>query len=742
MINRIIPASFLCLLLVELVVSQCGAELVWWDGTREPGSTPPGKLLSDNIGYYGECVLSGVEYTYDTEPDVRPDKPKFERDRPGRLLLDGSPAQGVSRNGPIVVVFDFKRNCTFSEVGICTTSRSLSVELEVADKPGEYTTVYKQKVTLERPVSASTMHHFTDHIDRYPGAAMHRIRLPEKPKGQYLRLSVAAPKATSLTEVIAWGDAEVTQENPEHINPIAKPLAPQKWCEFSIPGIEKTGIVYNEYADWKSRIGEAGKLRAVWSQLSTWQNLSDTAIMPDKTEVNRPVKLVMARNETECAAVAFTNISWPDTIETTVKLGEFRRVSDGKPAPGIRGKLRAAGAIPSSIFGVVIGPLFEPDNIPALNVLKRYTTNTEGIHGFPNLNVPGMTSAILWLSVTTDGVEPGVYEADLSCSEPKTEPLTILAEVLDVTLPESFAWVVSYSTYTRMFPFEYGDRLEREAAYRSDIGLNVYHGFPEPGTVMEAARKHGNAVYGVICAPDKYRKMDLTDQEIHEIEAGVKQTVKRARELGLSYDEWYIELWDEPTKEALEAYENICEIMHRVDPNVRIYCNPMSYEIGKWYNKHIAVSCPKFSPRWVDGPEAKALFHQPRWTNGYYVVATNSAKGERTYVLERYRRFAWESMSRGWNGWGWFAYYQSVGDPWNDFDSECPDFLVAYPGPRGPIPTRHSEVAREAYEDYCLIDLLRQQGKTREVERLMEAYKDGVPLTDLRLRALRAAARK
>jgi hypothetical protein len=320
--------------------------------------------------------------------------------------------------------------------------------------------------------------------------------------------------------------------------------------------------------------------------------------------------------------------------------------------------------------------------------------------------------------------------------------MKIRAQVLEVTLPKSFAYVVSYSTYTRMFPFEYGDRLDREAAYRNDVHLNVHHGFPEPGTVMEAARKYGNALYGVYVGGDKYRKPGLTQAEIGEIEDGTRRAVARAKELGLRYDEWYVEMWDEPVAEAMKAYEPVCKLIHKVDPNVRIYCNPMTADIGDWYNKEIAVSVPCFKGSRMDLPEWKRLFSAPRWINGFYVVATNSAKGERTYVLERYRRFAWESMIRGWNGWGWFAYYQPVGDPWNDFDSECPDFLVAYPGPRGPIPTRHSEVAREGYEDYCLIDLLKQQGKKREVDSLMKAYKNGTPLTDLRLRALKAAARK
>jgi hypothetical protein len=726
-----------------VVLSTAGhSDLIWWDGTRDAGNAPPGKLLSDNVGYYGDCVRTGVDYTYEAQPDVRPDVPKFERDRPGRALLDGNPRDGVARKGPLAVMLDFKRGCTFAEIDLCTMSPKLSVKLETAVKPGEWKMVHESQVVLRHPTRPGTMHHFSDYIDAHPGAMMQRIPLPEKPQGRYLRVSVESDGNTNLSEVVAWGDAEVTAENPEQFNPVLKTKEPLKWCQFSIPGIDKMGIVFNEFNDWKQRIGGANKLKAVWSQVSTWDGITEKPILPDRDKINKPVQLVMARNETECAAIALTNIQWPDKLETEVKLGEFHRVGDSKPVPEIKGKLRVAGAIPSSIFGVVLGPLLESDNMPSLGILKHYLTNADGIHDFPKLTLPEMTAAVMWLSVTTDGVQPGVYEAELSCSTPETQPLKIRAQVLDVTLPRSFAWVGTYSTYSRQFPFEYSDRVEREAEYHHSIGISAYDGFPAPGTVMAAAHKLGGTVHGVIPLPDRYLGPELSEANIREIDDITKATVARAKELGLKYDEWYIELWDEPDEKKMAAYEKVCKQIHKADPNVRIYANPMTNKIGDWYNKEVAVSIPNFKGSRMDLPEWKRVFSAPRWINAYYVVATNSAKGERTYCLERYRRFAWEAMIRGYNGWGWFAYYQPCGDPWNDLDSECPDFEVVYPGPRGPIASRASEVAREGYEDYCLIELLKQQGKKRDVDALMKAYKNDVPLTELHLRALKAAARR
>ena len=58
------------------------AELIWWDGTRSPGDTAPGKLLSDNEDYWAEVVLTGITYQYETAPDRPSDNRK---DRLGYL---------------------------------------------------------------------------------------------------------------------------------------------------------------------------------------------------------------------------------------------------------------------------------------------------------------------------------------------------------------------------------------------------------------------------------------------------------------------------------------------------------------------------------------------------------------------------------------------------------------------------------------------------------------------------------
>ena len=728
---------------LALLASTAHSDLVWFDGSREPGYTPPGRLISDNLGYYGDCVLTGVQYRYESAPDAPSDKRPDQSSAPSRRLLDGrigvhggDNGGGVGRQGPLVVTFDFTRTCTFNEIDVCSVSRKVALKLECAsDSTENWRTAFEQQLADS------------------PDSILHRIQLPETPTARCLRLTIEGEGITHLDEVLAWGDAEVTPGNPEAIAPLMRTLPVLDYCAFSIPGVDKTGIVFGEFRVWQREIGGLAKLPAVWSQVSTWGSISHQPVRPPKNKLNRSVHLTMARNETECATLALTNTGYPDPVELEVRLSGFHRVSDGTPAPKVKGKLRAMATIPSSIFGVVLGPLLEPNNMPGLSVLKHYTTNADSIYGFPRVKLPRMSSAVLWLSVTTEGAEPGTYEATLSC--PNGPGIKVRIQVLDVTLPNAFAWIICYSHRTDMFPFIYDDRLKREADYRESLHLDVWHGFPDTGSLAEVARrKVGGGSYLVWGVPHKIealrktgRNVELSESDRQDIRAYALGLTKKANALGLDYDQWSVEFWDEPGRTNIDLYGAIAAEVKQADPKIRIYCNPTTTDLPEWYNRLIDVSVPHYKGG-LEDPKAQRFFSAPRLVDAYYRVCTNSAKGERAPSVELYRELAWNSIVRGWNGWGFYAYYGPRGDPWDDFDwveangQTSPDFVMVYPGPRGPIPTRQSEAVREGYEDYCLITLLRQHGKKAEVDAIVRDFKRGVPMTELRLRALKAAARR
>ena len=124
-----------------LTVGSVKAEPICWnDGVWDDSGAPKGVLLSDNEGWWGRCVFTGVTYSYETEPRSPQDILGGEKTLFGRRLLDGDKPRGwhrpvgVTAKSPLVVVFDFKRPCSFSEIDLISEKTvSASALLEVSD---------------------------------------------------------------------------------------------------------------------------------------------------------------------------------------------------------------------------------------------------------------------------------------------------------------------------------------------------------------------------------------------------------------------------------------------------------------------------------------------------------------------------------------------------------------------------------------------------------------------------------
>lgn len=741
------------------------ADRLWWDGSRDGENAPPGKLLSDNVGYWGDVVLTDVEYHYETAPDSPRDIWRDDATRFGRRLLDGVPIGdwhvpvGLT-HGPLVTVFDFKRQCAFNEVDVVTQSNKVALKIECADAASG-----PWRVVFERSLEACPDKNF----QRVPLAAQPLLRA----SGRWLRLSVQAANTTYLNEVLVWGDAEVSPATPEAFKPVA-PLPVANAIAFpSIPGIDKSSLSDAQFRDWQRAIGAAARLPVVWSSVPTWDSITTRPILPTTQPSALPASLVMARNETECAALALTNTSMLNPATGAVALSEFHRIGGayGKNqksrASGLNGDLKVMGAMPSRSFGVNLGPLLSADNMPGSSLLQRYLTNGAGIQDFPRLTLSPAGSAVLWLSVTSQAAEPGIYAATLSYQDKsgRNVPQTVRVEVLDVTLPQPFVWMQTWSDTTSMFPFVYGDRATREVGYKQSLGVTVWNSLPTPGSNAALARQHGRALYQVFALPMEYvnkgynnqiKPEDITAKDEAAITDYVHALVKQTKALGLSYDDWYGELWDEPGRNA-PLFGALARIIKQADPQVRLYINPIFWTgngvdddatvykaLNPWFNANIDVSVPA-ELLLQDHPQSYRLFAAPRRVRAFYNVTTHVTEGEQAAHVERHRRFAWEAFKRGWNGWGFYSYYAPRGNPWDDFDEDASDYLMVYPGPRGPIPTRAAESVREGWEDYRLLTLLQQRAAKEpqvraELAAIFKAYAANEPLGALRLRALRAAA--
>jgi hypothetical protein len=728
------------------------ADLIWWDGSRDSAVGPPGKLLSDNEGYWGECVLTGVDYTYETAPDNPADVYREDAKRFGRRLLDGRPEGnwwvpvGTAR-GPLVAVFDFKRQCTFSEVDLCTRSRQTAVLLQIrGDQAGAWQTI------TQRSGSES------------PDASFHRFRLPARPRGRYLRVSVEATGITYLDEVIAWGDAQISAAQPEAYRPTVPTPVASEIAFSSIPGIQKTAFSDARFWDWQARLGAWSKQPAVWSRTATWDSISHAPLLPAAGSICRVVQRTIPRNATYNLALALTSTTSLNPTTFTLSVGRFHRPGGSAPIPGLTGEIRVAGAIGSRYYGANLGPLFGAGDVLPASLMQRYLTNGAGIAGFPRVTLSPAGSAVFWLSVTSAGVKPGVYEAHVTCTP--GPPLTVRVEVLDVTLPRPRVWLQTWSDGTTMFPFVYADRAEQEVKYKQSLGVTVWTGWPLPGSPAGLAHRQGTTIHDIWGIGDYGHRLyggaidadKLTGEDEAKIASLIRGHVAQARALGLGYDDWYVQLTDEPGKSNSRAFGALARLIRKVDPRVRTYCNPsfwngtgvepdavVSAALGSWYREAVDISAPIYLLL-RDRPKSLELFDAPRSVRAFYTVSTQSAKSERAEQLDSYTRQAWDAFKRGWNGWGFYSYYAPRGNPWNDMDAEwltgedLPDYLMVYPGPHGPIPTRQSEAVRQGWQDYCLLTLLQRQGRKRELQAILSDYDRGVSPEALRLRALRVAA--
>ncbi len=760
------PRRLTAILFIACLAFTATAGRIWFDGSTDDVDTTPGLLLSDNEDYWGDVILTGVTYTYEVPPDKPADDRPNRAGGVGRTLLNGNQGSGkigrvgLSGDRPLVVIFDFKRSCDFTEWDIVSTSRRLSITLDLRENE----TDPWQSV-------------FSRGLDECPDRELHRLVFAERQKGRFARLTVQAPKLTELSEVVAWGDAVVDEAAPEEIVPTARGQYPVGIAYPTITGIAKTSLSDREAYYWvRSLTPEQRAQQAVWSRVPTWDAISDRPIAPASSDINQPIHIVMTRNETEAVAVALKNtlVDSPRIVEPTLAAP---LAEGGAPAPDVTATLGVFGVIGDRGFGNNLGPIFTADNLLGPSLMQRYLLNGRDISSFPTVTLPPSGSAIFWLSFSTRNAAPGSYVGSIGIADGERLPITI--EVLDVTLPNAFAHVKTYSANrTRQFPFEFSDRAEREIAYGLDSGITDWGRLPESDwpILRRLASDRGMRLLSGLrhLCPGKYvhnvytgnwtSAEDLPENAAEEIAEHVRQVVAEAQARGLDFDEWYGSTGDEPGARNIAGVGAICRLIKAADPRVNIYVNPCfwtGYDNGgttedaivhaglaDWYADTVDISMPLFLLL-RDHPSSWSHFSSPRLVNSYYYVSGHLDRAESALEIQKYRRMAWDSLALGFNGWAFYSWYSPRASAWNHFDRNPPghglrepsDYQMLYPGPRGLIPTRHSESLREGYEDWRLIHLLQASEGDTTLAPILQAYRAGTPPLQLRQQALQALSR-
>lgn len=738
----------------------------WLDGSYDPTPEPPGLLLSDNEEYWGPVVRTGVTYHYQVPPDQPADDRPNRMGGTGRALLNGNQGLhgtigevGLSGGRPLVVIFDFQRACVFSEWNVLSPSGQVAVRLEMRQGEDE---PWRQVFDRSR--------------EACPEQTFHRIALPERPVGRWVRLTVQGESLTRLREVWAWGAGVADDPTPEQIVPVASGQFPVGVAYPTVTGIAKSSVSDRESFNWvQSLAPEHRSEPAVWAPVPTWESITHRPVLPEPETIQQPIHLQMARNETEGVALVLRNTLVDSPRDLQVVVGDLIGPS-GTTDSQAEIRLGVFGVIGDRGFGNNLGPILTADNLPGASLLQQYLLNGAEIAEFPRLRLPPSGGAVLWLSVSMRDAMPGRYRTQVGVLG--GEPIPVTVDVLDVTLPTPFAHIKTYSTNrTGQFPFETAGHAERDIAYALDSGINDW-GRVSPADqqrIRQMADQRGIRLFSSMgfLAPRSFidhvysgrwtRTEDFPDDAAEQIAARVREVVQQARDAGLDYDQWYGSVGDEPGERNIRGVAALCRWIKQADPQVQIYVNPCYWTgfdhggvaddavvaagLADWYDQWVDISMPLVLLL-ENRPEAWKHFVTPRKVNSYYYVSGHLDRSEDGREIQKYRRMAWDSFGWGFNGWAFYSWYSPRASAWNHFDRnpageglrEPSDYQMVYPGPRGVIPTRHSEALREGWEDWRLLHLLRDQGQDAALAELLAEYEGGIAPHTLRDRALRLAA--
>lgn len=740
--------------LLACTTGLCATEpILWSDGKVDVSGAPQGKLLSDNAGYWGDAVLTGVTYSYVTAPDNPADCAGSDKNTFGRRLLDGA-VQGNwhipvgSSRQPLTVTFDFKRPCEFTEVSVFASR----------------TPVHRIKLEL-----SADQERWNEVLDGDGKDGFSRIRLSGENHGRYLRMTFQSTdnSLTYLDEVLVWGDAVTSDEFPEAIRPVSVPELGKDAFQ-SLRGVKETTFGLKGFETYRKKLGPAAKSPVIWG-LSA-QSTPSAPVLPMP---GAQLEMLMSRSETESVYLTLTNPSPVNTSLIEVEAFELAgfemeiRVGGVLPVNRPTRKLTAKEKLDLFITGNV-PPDAEPENsmqalpffrygseLPA-NLMRSYLANAESIHAFPRLTLKPGESAIMMFRLKSLNPAPGSYQASLSArtSDGVTAKLPVNIQVVNLTLPEVPLWIRAWGPLTTVFPFETSSRIDNDVKFMRELGANIMYGFPEPGSKMELFRKTGKTFFRVRALPRGYSqkaiKGELTPDTIsaeqkQEITTHIKELVKQARSFQIPYDEWFVELWDEPGEKNAAIFGALCKIIKAVDPKVNIYMNPCFWRPGfppqqvivdhlkPYYNDMIDISCP-IRNLVRDNLTTRELWTKPRLVNASYLHPARRAG----------RHISYHSFRYGMNGWGYYCYFAPRGNPWDIMTWKHLSYAyqMVFPTHSGVVITPIYETMREGIEDYKLLTALKQQGKTALLQELLSVQgKKNPDYKALRDKALKTFAK-
>ncbi|MCX7705317.1 MAG: hypothetical protein N2115_03545 [bacterium] len=214
----------------------------------------------------------------------------------------------------------------------------------------------------------------------------------------------------------------------------------------------------------------------------------------------------------------------------------------------------------------------------------------------PDITVPPLNVAGLWITVNTNGLPSGNYSGKISISGKNIESYEIVLNVRVANFRIKPERPVLIDGWTRPHEGE---------AYMKDFvehGMNVW-----PGDITKEEMKK----WGI-------RQVRLSAWSADR----AKQFVDHVKSLNLDYEDYFVGVMDEPggkTETELKPYIDIAKAIKQVDPKIRISFNPgeaatlPTFQIlAPYCDFWVPYSLHVFSP-YYDNPKKKEIYLGKPW---------------------------------------------------------------------------------------------------------------------------------
>ncbi|MBN2562105.1 MAG: DUF4091 domain-containing protein [Phycisphaerae bacterium] len=231
---------------------------------------------------------------------------------------------------------------------------------------------------------------------------------------------------------------------------------------------------------------------------------------------------------------------------------------------------------------------------------------------------------------------------------------------------------------------------------------------------MRYARKAGGQIlfaYGIIRdfqmkVSKRYGWTFMDEAWVRAFRWAYGKWLAHLKDLGLGYDEFCVQVWDEATGENVRYVVEGGKLLREIDPKVRLVMDgAQSVEEVRRMDPVIDVWVPHLNKLLIPKVGA-ALLAEYRKTGKPIYTYTCSVNMKALPPYTYHRLKPWYAARLGLDGVFYWDYSSWRGDPWDDFDGPIADCGAVYDGASGPITSRRWEASREGIEDWQIIRLL------------------------------------